>query len=375
MKELIYYNSVDLFRDPKNFNRIPGGKNFSLMFYIVGGNYVYYDRTESVKIPLNYKLLPHLALPEYRKLEKSFAQICDERAIELYTRAETNNKKLAVMYSGGIDSTLIITSLLKNLTPKQLKNVVVLMNEESIIENRNFYYDHISKNLKCVPSFNYGLYITSHEYLLISGEQADQLFLPNIFMDFLEFSKKGLDVTSKPLEQTKGLLIDYFDYAIPDYKEKDSAENIYKIFDMTSASCPVGINNIQDLLWWHVLVTKWQSCYSRMLGFLPNPNEIEFETGYTTFFCNDEFQLWSMNNRDAIIQNSMTTYKYVQKDYIFDYNKDEQYYKEKKKTGSLGSAVRRKKPFTWLDLQMNFGYNIPTDDYYNYDNTFINWGK
>ena len=92
MKHLYHYNSIDIFRKQENFLQIPGGKNFSFMFYIVGGNYVYYDRTENVKIPLNYDLMPHLALPSYRKMDKSFEQICDERAISLYERAEKNNK-------------------------------------------------------------------------------------------------------------------------------------------------------------------------------------------------------------------------------------------------------------------------------------------
>jgi hypothetical protein len=373
MSSLYHYNSVDLFRKKENYDVIPGGENFSFMFYIVGGNYVYYDRTGNISIPLNYDLMPHLRLPTYKVMSKSFEQICDERAIHLYERAKSSNRKLAIMYSGGIDSTLVVTSFLRNLSKQQLKDVVVLMNEESIHENRNFYFDHISKNLKCESSMNYGLYITSKEYLLISGEQADQLFLPNIIFDFLEYKKCSLDVTSAPLEQTSGMLIDYFNYAIPDYKKTNTAEHIYHIFDKTSKSCPIEIKNIQDLLWWHILVTKWQSCYTRMLAFVPNPHLIEFETGYTTFFCNDDFQLWSMNNRDSILKSSLTTYKFVQREYIFSYNKDEQYYKEKRKRGSLGSTVRRKRPISYLNNNMKYSYDIPSKEYYNINNDFVNW--
>ena len=211
------------------------------------------------------------------------------------------------------------------------------------------------------------------DYLVISGEQADQLFLPNIVFDFMDYKKVGVDVLSKPLETTKGILIDYFDGAMPEYKDKNTAENVFMIFDKTTKSCPVGVENLQDLLWWHILVTKWQSCYTRMLAFVANPNLIEFETGYTTFFCNDDFQLWSMNNRDSIIKSSLTTYKFVQRDYIYSYNKDVEYYKEKKKLGSLGSAVRRKSTFCYLDNKMNYSYNIPSKEYYNLNNDFINW--
>ena len=209
MKELLYYNSVDCFREVHNLDKIPGGKRFSYMFYILGGSYICYDRTGNIEIPLNYKLMDHLTLPEYRETKKPFSQLCDERAIELYNRAQSNNRKIAIMYSGGIDSTLVITSFLRNLTKEQLKDFVILMNEESINENRNFYYDHIAKNFTCIPSFNYTSYITSKEYLLISGEQADMLFMPNIILDLL-YHRPDLNVefTERPLEQTRGALID-----------------------------------------------------------------------------------------------------------------------------------------------------------------------
>jgi hypothetical protein len=371
MKNLLYYNSIDIFRH--NYEKIPGGKNFSMIFYVMGGNYIFYDRGNNVQMPLNFQLLDHLKLPTFKKFNKSFAQICDERAIELYQQAERNNRKLAVMYSGGIDSTLVVTALLKNLNKDQLKNVVILMNEESIYENRNFYYDHISKNLTSAPSFNYGSYITSKDYLLISGEQADMLFLPGFVFEYLNLTNAGLDSTFLPVEQTKGQVIDCINYMLPEYKDKNSAENIYRIVEKVCESSPIEIKNMQDMWWWAHFVTKWQSCYTRMLGFISNPNLIEFEKGYTTFFCNDDFQLWSMNNRDSIMKNGMGTYKFVQKDYIYDYNKDEQYYKEKKKLGSLGSAVRRKKPIVYLDSDMKFSYELPSEGFFNYNNDFVNW--
>ena len=44
------------------------------------------------------------------------------------------------MYSGGIDSTLIMVSLLKVATDKELKeNVIVLLTQASIFENESFF--------------------------------------------------------------------------------------------------------------------------------------------------------------------------------------------------------------------------------------------
>ena len=56
-------------------------------------------------------------------------------------QVKASGKKLAVMYSGGIDSTAIVCSLLKNCSEKDIKeNVIVLLSDHSILENQNFHY-------------------------------------------------------------------------------------------------------------------------------------------------------------------------------------------------------------------------------------------
>jgi len=52
-------------------------------------------------------------------------------------------------------------------------------------------------------------------------------------------------------------------------------------------------------------------------------------------FDTEEFQLWSMNNPDSKIKDTMTSYKWPAKDYIFDYTKDSNYRDTKLKVGSL----------------------------------------
>ena len=73
------------------------------------------------------KVLDFLKMPEYdNTFDKSFEQVCDERAQFLLHYAEWKNKKIAVMYSGGVDSTLILCSFLKNAKPNQLKNISIV---------------------------------------------------------------------------------------------------------------------------------------------------------------------------------------------------------------------------------------------------------
>ena len=137
MSALIFYNSYNIFNDPRNkykLKSVPGGEAFSSYFQLFSKNISAIDRTGSVSIPLKTEVLDFLKLPEFRKYDKSFDEICDDKARELLNRM--GNKKLAVMYSGGVDSTLILCSLLKMATKQELKRVVVLLSNESIGESK-----------------------------------------------------------------------------------------------------------------------------------------------------------------------------------------------------------------------------------------------
>ena len=167
-------------------------------------------------------------------------------------------------------------------------NVILLMNEHSIAENPNFYYNFISpSNIECVPSSKYVEYIGSNKHLVISGEQADQLYLPNFALEFLKYGE--MDILYSPIDD--GTMIKFIDHFLPDYKEKDSAERLYFIWKKICDKAPITIENNAMFLWWVIFATKWQSCYYRMVPFSNKISTIEFETGYTSFFTNDAFQL------------------------------------------------------------------------------------
>jgi hypothetical protein len=88
------------------------------------------------------------------------------------------------------------------------------------------------------------------------------------------------------------------------------------------------------------------------------------------FFDREEFQLWSMNNTDLLIEDSWKTYKQHAKDVIFEFNKDEDYRVNKVKYGSLKYVLRQKDSTVAIDENMKFYYNYPGDEILNPNNTF-----
>lgn len=362
MKRLIFYSSYDIF---VNGSGVPGGKKFKSFFKIFSKNINVMDRTNTIQIPLNYKILPNLKLPEFFEFKKEFGEICDARALQLINQAKSTNRKICIMYSGGIDSTTLLTSFFKNCTDKEIKdNVVVLLTNDSIRENPNFYYNYIIKKVDCVSSYKFPYYLGNDKFIFISGENADQLFGSQATSAFV--LDKPFSNLFKPLNTMEGSILDWI-------KSRDSnidAELMYLIFKRLSDMAPIKIDTVYKFFWWINFTMKWQAVYTRILPFSKNLKDIKFEENYTTFFATDDFQLWSMNNTDNFIKETANSAKWIAKQYIYEYNKDQEYLK-KPKVGSLTNMFRRKQMPLTIDENMNFSFEYPNEQYYNLNNDFI----
>ena len=371
MSELIFYNSYDIFcngANQKKLDNIPGGNYFSSYFDIFSQNISVVDRTDTITIPLKVKVLDFMKMPEFEKFDKTFEQVCDERAKYLLQFAESKNRKIAVMYSGGIDSTLILCSFIKNAKKEQLKNILVLLSDESIRENVNFYHDHIIKNFECVSSYKFPYYLGHDDYLFTSGENADQLFGSQV--NGVMAKKIPFSSLFDSFDKMEGYVIDFFNERLsPSGKEKYS-EGMLSLCKKIVDGAPIELNNVYRFFWWINFTTKWQSVYTRILPHTIKKDTLKLEENYTTFFHPKEFQLWALNNVDVFSSDVDTCGKKVSKEYIFDVNKDASYL-NKQKVGSLAHMVRRKEISYTIDENLNFGEEYPGQEYYNYHNDFV----
>src|SRR3954462_7436394 len=145
MTRLIYC-LPSVFDEPPT-QRTPGIARFLHATTLYGGRWaVPIDRTGTITTPI--RNVPLFPIPEFRTFTKSYEEVCDGRAREILQNADTPGIRIYVLYSGGIDSTCLLISLLKQATPEQKKNIVVLMSHESIAENPRFYEEHIRGKLK-----------------------------------------------------------------------------------------------------------------------------------------------------------------------------------------------------------------------------------
>src|SRR3989344_4156020 len=121
MKRLLYYN-------PKYVKRMldknhPGVEKLADYLKIFKSRGVPIDRTGTIVVPFHHASI--FPIPTLRP-SKSYEEICNDRAIELLRRADALDTTAYVFWSGGIDSTLALISLLKHATLAQKARLAVL---------------------------------------------------------------------------------------------------------------------------------------------------------------------------------------------------------------------------------------------------------
>lgn len=371
---LLFYNSVDLFH-PERSNlyskysaEVPGFDLFQNMFKIFAANLSMVDRTGQITTPLNVQLAPHCAMPEYdANFSEDFDQLCVERARWFLDYAQSTGRKLAILYSGGIDSSLVLVSFMRAGTPEELKNhIVVFLSEVSIYENPSLYHNHILKKFKLESSYGFQNYLGNDQYVIITGEGNDQLFGSAVMH---RVTQKYTDNVLTMYPQ-RDMIVEIVDASV---NNQAHSEKIVDIFNKNISASPIEIPTVSHYFWWLNFTLKWQSVYMRLIGYtLPRyRSSIKPEINYFTFFHVPKFQQWVMKNPDKLIGDTWLSYKWKCKEIIYDYNPDADYRDRKAKFGSLIRVVSTKHITKCFDADMNF-YDLDyPDGIWNPNNDFV----
>lgn len=369
---LIWYNSVDLFHSKfgnsyKDYMDKPGFDSYRYMHQFFALNFSFTDRSKKIVAPIKTKLLPQCALPIYKNVDYNFEELCNNRARWLIDHAKNTNRTLCVMYSGGIDSTLIVVSVLKVATPQELKeNIIICMNDMSINENPVFFREFISKQCKVESSYSFNKLQGNDKYVVVNGEGGDQLFGSAVMDKIMKDFGKDIAITAPTYENIHSIFSRYIE-------DEHAADRITSTLSRVVKGAPIDIDTVFHYFWWINFVTKWQSVYLRSATYT-HPDFIKtlkLEDNYFIFFNTKEMQLWTMNNPDKLIKDNWSSYKYLCKDIIYDFNKDQNYRDNKLKYGSLQHVVATKKMPRCLDENMNLYFDKFPDNIWNKENDFI----
>lgn len=318
------------------------------------------DRTNTIIAP--YKFNVQFPLPMYCPQNMTYEELCLQKASQLHKLSASLNKKLLVMYSGGIDSTTVLIALLQ--TTDRYDHIVVTINPQSIMENPKFYNNYIRNKLQIVHAEKlFDLFDSS--YIVVGGEFNDQLFGADFMRGYI--TRYGIKKIQE--KYTSDDIIKFFiDVGISNHHANIWFDLINESIRLHAYGC---VYSIYDFLWWYNFTNKWQHIFYRSIVFSQNQITLDFlDNYYHQFFIDDNFQLWSMNNPHQKIGNSWNDYKLAAKKFIYAYTKDEDYYKFKCKRGSLYYVMRQRSTPIAIDENLQYLYDINNKDYYQPNNSF-----
>jgi len=248
-----------------------------------------------------------IALPNHGM---SFDQLCDQRALDIKKR----NGTIFVMWSGGIDSTAVLTAMLRNWSDSELHRLVVLCNVDSIKENPNFFKLLAKKRIVVQTSsadieqhLKYGIVVT--------GELGDQLFGSDIIGSCI--SAFGEQAITMPWQDIAPAMFNKF--------SSTHGAAAYDNYKNIADECPFPLVTAQDFFWWLNFTQKWQHVKLRTLATKTWTDPANTFQNLIHFFDTVPFQVWSLHNGDKKIKSTWESYKYLAKEYIISYTKDESY--------------------------------------------------
>ena len=320
------------------------GKYWHLIPRLVFGASEVRARTGTFITPWSAPSGKEFILPNLEFVNDRFADICDSRAIELIQLSIRQNKKLAIMWSGGIDSTVVLSAFIKHLSPIELNNIVIFLSTESIIENPEFYKRFIFNKIRCESIYN--LDVTDNflnEYILLHGDPGDCIFGPSLgtYENLITDGKHRLSWHNNRPLIVKGLISSISVPLDIDFVEGFSHWYVDKISENLLEVNPPGIESIADWWWWHYFNFKWAfSIYRPLFRYRTDHSmalsTVNIESYITnTFYNTQKFQLWSYGNLKTHIGTNKKDHKMSAKHYIFDLDQNMDYYTNKTKMSSV----------------------------------------
>ena len=306
----------------------------------------FYWRTGTNNFPFKNDLIDSygFGVPTYDpSFDLSFTDITDQLACDLLKTKM--DKPWLMLYSGGIDSTVMIVALLKNFSKHELSNVVIACSQHSVVENPRFFYDHIRPNFQIVDStsIKFGQELLA-KYHAFEGEPADMLYGPGAKLVMTNGNQSLLKDWRKDPDE----LLHCFERVCG----KGNSRWYYELARENIDSTGIPVNNYYDFFWWKAFNLWWPGViiqafrkYQKYDGYTTLET---FRNNFNGWYNTAEYQLWAMNNHlDVRYSTNLAHRKLGSKQYIYDFDRNEHYYHFKTKSASIG---RRENSKSWFCL-------------------------
>jgi len=265
------------------------------------------DRTQTITGPFAFAVQRPWQAPQP---STDLAKVIQQRT----THYTSTDKKLNLCWSGGIDSTCLVTGFLQHAT--HLDQLRILYSPYSVYENQDFF-EFIRRNYPTV------------ELLDISGD----VYLDTVF-DGVMVNGHGGDEFTASLDQS------FFDSLGYEGLQKswrsvvtDPALEEFCVEFFALAQRP--IETVLEARWWFYAATKTQI-------FAPHDSTFTSTASTSAFYDCQEFEDYMWHNTDKIItSDNYASYKQFLKKYIYDFDRNHTHYTLARKSNS--------RQFTWYN--------------------------
>lgn len=303
------------------------GREMGRLF--VGGNslihhavHFYCDRTDPTA---------DIHIPDYLQIPlkcqtSSWEDLTRQRCRDLED-CLTQYQDCTILWSGGIDSTYILSSVIGFLNQDLFDKITIGLSAASIWENPYFYHDQILPRFKKIQDVEHQK--IKPRSLVVSGNQADKIMFPEIMLQWL-YEQVG---QPQDLVSCKDKLLDYLERLI---NNRGKSESLYEITLQSAQRADVDIFTASDFLWWlgfnftfvGMFYSKWGVHWTQSTTL----QELEQDKFY--WFCDPRWQSWAMScsgRFEHIGDDWHRQYKQPAKDIIFkiDGNRFYRDYKQK----------------------------------------------
>ena len=339
-----YFNPLELENVHKDLSSIRWPETIGEYF----GNYLYalgylilcpipYDRTEEFNV-LNVVDNPIPNIPH--NWNRTVEEIFLERAEEIWDM----DKPIRLWWSGGIDSTTALISLLR--TKKSEHKLIIFMGDPCIEENPNFYetIKKMESNKELTIQWNDKHNIWSFDNwcdgsINVTGELGDQFYGNAAFLYHSGHDRthgSGVGDIDAPWTDLFKWEDCNFLYGGDDARSEYHRPKCMEFLENFNKKCPFEVKNIFDFIWWLAFSIKWQWIENRLYIQVDNPSNYQ---NMISFYNSPEAQRWSIVNHDLKHKDSLKTYKWPSKEFIYNYNKDADYRDNKLKEVSIPKTL------------------------------------
>jgi len=253
-----------------------------------------------------------------------FYSLTDQKSLELLEKSK-NYKNVYVFWSGGIDSTFILSAILKNWPTQDLDRLIVCCNNDSVEENPEFYKKFIDQKLKQqsmndivsgkIKFTNENLYSNSDTIEAVMGYGDIKIF-NNMYPDI--FNNKFKNHTKEIISYFGNDEFAYYAYQrILKSLRKNSidAETIFDFLSWIDFNWSIDDNIYRSLHTWGLLEDSVEPRDFMLNNVFDWGRDIRYQT-------------WRISaiGSNLLIDNHISTFKNIFKQYIYDFDKNLEYY-------------------------------------------------